>query len=1074
LLERIIDVVFKNRLLVVFIYALCIGLGAWRLVHTAVDAFPDTTPVQVQVNAVAPALNPGEIEQQVTLPLELAIAGLPGLENVRSVSKFGFAQIVATFDDDIHVYDARQLVMERVTTVALPSGIDRPALGPIATGLGEVFHYTLSSTSPGRSLDELGTLHDWVVKPELRKVAGVAEINSWGGFERQYHVIVSPELLVEYNLSIGQVFSALEHNNQNVGGGQVVRSGESLLVHGIGRVSTLDEIGSIVLKASEGTPIRIRDVAEVALGHEIRRGAVTAQGEGEVVLGLGFMLMGENSKEVTANLGRRLDAVRASLPDDVVLTTVYNRSELVQSVLSTVAHNLVVGAVLVIAVLFVLLGRLRAGFIVASAIPLAMVFAVLGMYELAIAASLLSLGAIDFGIIIDGSVVMTENNMRSLAEKQRLLGRPLRPPERLQSIVESSKQVVRPVVFGMGTILVVFLPILTLEDIEGKMFRPMAWTFIFAMLGALAVAVTLSPLLSYYLLPNNVREHEGSALRTLHRAYRTALSLAMRRQGWLCGLLAVLLATTVVVATRLGGEFVPKLTEGSIVINTIRLAGVSVDEAAAYNTRIEQLLLDQFPDEIRHVWSRIGTAEVATDPMGIELTDIFIALNPRREWTRARSQAELVRVMQEELDDLPAVNMVFTQPIEMRMNEMVSGIRSDVGIKIVGDDFDELRRLSDQVQEILLTIEGAADVAGEQITGQPTLEIRLKQDQLARHAIPGRDVLDFIEAVGTRSVGEIFEGQRRFPLVVRLPDELRSDVGALAETTIPAQHGPLLKLRSLAEIEETEGPSSINREWGRRLVKVQCNVRGRDVVSFVEEAHHRIDSGIDLPEGYVIEWGGQFEHLRRSKLRFAIVVPVTLSLVFLLLYFSLKSFRDVLLIYTAIPFAMIGGVLSLWIRDMPFSVSAAIGFIALSGIAVLNGQVLISTIRTVRHRGASLSEAVITAANQRLRPVLATAITDAVGFLPMAVSTGVGAEIQRPLATVVIGGVLTTTVLTLLVLPVIYRRFAATETATSDSDGKTRQWTAAENAAASALVTEADAGPDPGPATDSSSGDSSE
>jgi cobalt-zinc-cadmium resistance protein CzcA len=808
----------------------------------------------------------------------------------------------------------------------------------------------------------------------------------------------------------------------------VVRSGESLLVHGVGRVSTLDEIGSIVLKASEGTPVRVRDVAEVALGHEIRRGAVTAQGQGETVLGLGFMLMGENSKQVTENLGRRLESVRASLPDDIVLTTVYDRSELVRSVLSTVTYNLVAGAVLVIAVLFLLLGKLRAGLIVASAIPLAMVFAVLGMYELAIAASLLSLGAIDFGIIVDGSVVMTENNMRSLAEKQRQLGRPLRASERLESIVESSKDVVRPIVFGMGIILVVFFPILTLHGIEGKMFKPMAWTFIFAMLGGLVVAITLSPILSHYFLPRSFGEHEGRGSRAVQRAYGAVLSIALRRQGWLYGLVALLLAATAIIATRLGGEFVPRLTEGSIVINTIRLAGVSIDEATDYNSRIEQLLLDEFPDEIRHVWSRLGTAEVATDPMGIELTDIFIALKPRREWRRAQSQSELVQVMQEELDDLPGVNMVFTQPIEMRINELVSGIRSDVGVKIVGDDFDELRRLSDQLQEILLTIEGAADVAGEQITGQPTLEIHLRQDQLGRHGIPGRDVLDFIEAVGGRPVGEIVEGQRRFPLVVRLPDELRSDVGALVNTVVPARAGPLFPLRSLAEVKEADGPATINREWGRRLIRVQCNVRGRDVASFVDEARARIAHDFILPEGYVIEWGGQFEHLQRSKLRFAVVVPITLTLVFLLLYLSLKSLRDVLLIYTAIPFAVIGGVFSLWIRGMPFSVSAAIGFIALSGIAVLNGQVLVSAIRTIQNRGVPLSEAVPTAAKQRLRPVLATAITDAAGFFPMAISTGVGAEVQRPLATVVIGGVFTTTLLTLLVLPAIYSWFAERRT----------------------------------------------
>jgi cobalt-zinc-cadmium resistance protein CzcA len=1020
MLERFIDLVLKNRLLVVLGFVLVCALGGWRMVHTAVDAFPDTTPIQVQINAVAPSLNPTEIEQQLTLPLELAISGLPGLDNVRSISKFGFAQIVATFDDGTHIYDARQLVMERVAGVSLPPGIAPPTLGPIATGLGEIFHYTLSSTSPDRTLDELRTLHDWVVKPQLRKIAGVAEINSWGGFERQYHVVVDPESLVEHDLSIGQVFDALAHNNHNVGGGQVVRAGESLLVHGIGRVSTLDEIGGIVLKARGGTPVLIRDVAEVTLGHEIRRGAVTAQGAGEALLGLGFMLMGENSKDVTEALRQRLESVRASLPDDVVLTTVYNRSELVSSVLDTVTHNLVAGAALVILVLFLLLGRLRAGLIVAMAIPLAMVFAILGMFELAIAASLLSLGAIDFGIIVDGSVVVTESNMRSLAARQRQLGRRLTAAERLSSIVQSTKEVARPVVFGMGIILVVFIPVLTLQGIEGKMFKPMAWTFIFAMLGALVVAITLSPILSYYLLPRRARERESRLAEALQRAYGRVLATALDRRGWVCVGLAALISVTAVVASRLGGEFLPKLTEGSIVINTIRLAGVSIDEAAAYNTRIEQLLLAEFPDEIRHVWSRIGTAEVATDPMGIELTDIFIFLNPRREWQRARSQAELVEVMQEVLDDLPAVNLVFTQPIEMRLNEMVSGIRSDVGIKIIGDDLEELRRLSDEVQETLLALDGATDVSVDQITGQPTIEIRLDQDQLARHGIPGRDVLDFVEAVGVRRIGEIFEGQRRFPLVVRLPDELRTDVAALAAATIPSRGGPLLSLDSLAEVVEAEGPSTINREWGRRLIKVQCNVRDRDIVSFVDEAQRRVAAEVELPEGYIIEWGGQFEHLQRSKLRFAIVVPVTLTLVFLLLYLSLKSLRDVILISTAIPFAVVGGVLSLWLRDMPFSVSAAVGFIALSGIAVLNGQVLVAAIRTMRDQGASVRDAVTTAARQRLRPVLATAITDAVGFLPMAVSTGVGAEVQRPLATVVIGGVFTTTLLTLLVLPALY------------------------------------------------------
>jgi cobalt-zinc-cadmium resistance protein CzcA len=1020
MLNKIIDVSLNNRLIVILLLAVSLGLGIRAMLRTPVDAFPDTTPVQVQINTNAPALNPAEIEQQITLPVELSIFGLPGLTNVRSISKFGLSQVVATFDNETHIYDARQFVLERLGSVKLPDGIERPQLGPMATGLGEVFHYIVRSTNPDRTLDELRTLHDWVVKPELRKVSGVAEVNSWGGFERQCHVIVSPQFLIKYNMTLDNVFEALEQNNHNVGGGQVVSSGQSLLVHGLGRVVTIGQIENIVIKAHAGVPVRIKDVAAVAVGHEIRRGAVTAHGQSEVVLGLGFMLMGENSKEVTEKLKARLESVRKSLPDDVILETVYDRTELVQEVIGTVKNNLIAGAMLVIIVLFLLLGNFRASLIVAIAIPFALTYAFLGMYALAITASLLSLGAMDFGIIVDGSVVMTENNMRRLAEKQHRLGRPLKKSERLQIILASSKEVVRPIVFGMGIILIVFFPILTLEGIEGKMFRPMAWTFIFAMIGALVIAVTLTPVLSYYFLSQKAKEKEGLVERILKTGYTFLLSGVLRWKRMLFGSVLILLAVTAFIGFRLGGEFVPRLSEGAIVINTIRLAGVSIDESVDYNMRIERLLLENFPDEIKHIWSRIGTAEVATDPMGTELTDIFIALNPRNRWTRAGTQAELVRRMEEVVDDLPGLNMVFTQPIEMRLNEMVSGIRSDVGVKIFGDDFDELVRLSDQIQKILLTIQGASDVAGEQITGQPTIQIVVNQDQIARHGIPARNVLDLIETVGGRRAGDIFEGQRRFPLVVRLPNKQRTDVISLADTLIPTQAGPILPLRRLATVEETEGPSTINREWGRRLIKVQCNVRDRDVASFVEAARSRIDNEVILPEGYLIEWGGQFEHLERSKLRFMIVVPLTLVLIFFLLYFSLKSLSDVLIIYTGIPFAAIGGVFALWVRGIPFSVSAAVGFIALSGIAVLNGQVMVSAIRALWNENSPLGEAVITAAKQRLRPVLATAITDAVGFIPMAISTGVGAEVQRPLATVVIGGVITSTILTLFVLPALY------------------------------------------------------
>ncbi len=1028
MLNRLVEFALKNHLLVLLLFVLGIGLGGWTLVHIPVDAFPDTTPVQVQINTVAPALNPEEIEQQITLPVELSIGGLPGLADVRSVSKFGLSQVVAIFDDSSTITDARQYVSERLAGVELPDGIGRPELGPMATGLGEIFHYIVRSEDPNRTLEDLRTIHDWVIKPELRKVPGVAEVNSWGGNEKQFHVIVSPEALLKYNLTLDDVFETLEENNHNVGGGQVVSGGESRLVHGIGRVTSVEEIENIVLASYDGTPLFIKDIATVAIGHEIRRGAVTAQGRGEAVLGLGFMLMGENSKVVTELLKKRLEGVKKSLPDDLIVEIVYDRTELVHEVIGTVEHNLLAGAVLVIVVLLILLGNIRAGLLVAISIPIAMLFAVLGMYEFGIAASLLSLGAIDFGVIVDGSVVMTEANLRILAERQSELGRPLERGERLQCIIDSSKQVVRPTVFGLSIIMVVFFPILMLEGIEGKMFRPMAWTFIFALMGALIVSVTLSPILSYYFLPRKVSENAGLVGRALVSVYGLLLNWALRLRVIVLPAVAVLLVATGLSALRLGGEFIPRLSEGSMVINTIRLAGVAIDESVAYNSRIERLLLEKFPDEIRDVWSRIGTAEVATDPMGIELTDIFISLKPRDDWTHAATQAELSALMQQELADLPGLNQVFTQPIEMRINEMISGIRSDLGIKIYGDDFDELIRLSNLVQDILVDIDGASDIAVDQVTGQPTLRIRVDRKKIARYGIPARNVLDFVETIGNRRVGEIFEGQRKFPLVVRLPDEYRADSELLARALIPTKIGPRVPLSELAQIEDTEGASTINREWSRRLIRVQCNVVGRDTTSFVAEAKARIDKEVSLPEGYVINWGGQFENLERARLRLSILVPLTLILVFFLLFFSLKSLRDVLLIYTGIPFAMVGAVLALQFAGLPFSVSAAVGFIVLGGIAVLNGQILVSAIRPLRKPGASLHEAVTTAARQRLRPVLATAVTDAVGFLPMAISTGVGAEVQRPLATVVIGGIVTSTVLTLFVLPLLYEVFGGRET----------------------------------------------
>jgi cobalt-zinc-cadmium resistance protein CzcA len=992
-----------------------------------VDAFPDTTPVQVQINTSVPSLNPEEAERQITIPVELAISGLPGLQNVRSVSKFGLSQVVATFQDSTSIYLARQLVTERLQSAALPEGSPRPELGPITTGLGEVFHYVVRSNDPKRTLTSLREINDWVVKPQLRKVPGVAEVNTWGGFEKQFHVVVDPQLLVKYGLTLDRLTTALQENNRNVGGGQVVRNGESLLVHGIGLRTGVEQIGDIVIETRNGVPVRVREVAEVKEDHEIRRGAVTAAGNGEAVLGLGFMLMGENSAVVTRGLKAKLAEVRPLLPKDVVLETLYDRTELVDKVIQTVKHNLLAGALLVIAVLFAFLGNLRAGFVVALAIPLSMLAAGDLMLQTGIAASLLSLGAVDFGLIVDGSVVMVENIMRRLAERQHHFGRTLTPIERAETLLHASLEVARPVAFGVGIILVVFLPILALEGVEGKMFKPMALTMIYALAGSLLLALTLTPVQASFLLPKKLNEAEPWLVRLAHRAYQPVLALALRFRRATLLAAVVLLGLVAALASRLGGEFLPKLGEQAIVGTTVRLAGISVEEAAAYNDRIEKTLLAEFPDEIANIWTRLGTAEVATDPMGIELSDFFLALKPRGQWKKARTQLELVERMREVFAKLPGMTVAFSQPIEMRLNEMIAGIRSDIGIKIYGEDLGTLKALSASVQEALGKIKGAGEMSGEQITGQLVLQVKVNAEKTARLGISTRAVLDTVEAVGSRKVGEVREGERRFPLVVRLPDRQRTDPEALANTLIPTESGAVLPLCSLADIVETEGPATINREWGRRRITVQCNVINRDVASFVAEAQKKIAAEVKLPEGYDIEWGGQFENMERANRKLSFVVPMALGLIFALLYFSLGTFRDVLIVASGIPLGAAGGVLALWLRGLPFTVSAAVGFVALSGVAILNGLVLVTFIKQRIDAGASVEEAVREGCMVRLRPVLMTALVAAAGFIPMAVNIGVGGEVQRPLATVVIGGIVTNTLLTLVVLPTLFTTFRRRE-----------------------------------------------
>ncbi len=1039
MLNWLIDFSLKHRALVILVALLFAVVGGFSLQQLDIDAFPDTTPVQIQINTVAPSLASEEIERQITFPVEQAISGLPGLHELRSISKFGLSQVVVIFDDGIDIYFARQLINERLSTVELPDGIGRPQMGPVSTGLGEVFHYVVvydgvdlsqvSREQRVKRLTELRTIHDWVIKPQLRSVRGVAEVNSWGGYEKQYQVRIDTDLLLKYGLTFEQVSEAIEANNENVGGGTVTDGSEMLLVHGVGRTVNIEQIEEVIVTAKDGVPVRVRDVAAVEIGHEIRRGAVTANGQGEAVLGLGFMLMGENSDKVTWSIKEKIAGIQETLPPGVKIQTVYDRTELIDHVIHTVQKNLFEGGLLVIAVLFIFLGNLRAGLIVALAIPLSMLFAFSGMLKFGIAASLLSLGAIDFGLVVDSSVVMIENCVRHLAHNRD-------GKSRLEIIREAAIEVRKPTMFGELIIMIVYLPILTLEGIEGKLFRPMALTVIMALAGSMVLSLTLMPVLASLFLPKNIKEKEPLLIRILKWLYAPVLRFTMHHKTFVIGSALLLLVSVFsLVAPNLGSEFVPRLSEGAITLNVVRLAGTPLEESMRYNTRMEQVLLEKFPDEINQVWSRIGTAEVATDPMGTELTDLFITLHPHEKWTRAETQEELTTLVQRELRDLPGPRLALSQPIEMRMNEMISGVRSDVAAILYGDDLDLMNEKAVEIERALNSIPGAEDVKIEQISGQPVLQIQVKQDQIARYGVSAQTVMNIVRSLGSNHVGEVYEGQLRFPLVIRLPEEARADPQAIGNILVATPSGQRIPLSRLASIERVEGFNTIKRDWYQRRITIEANVRGRDLGSFVAEAQRVVDEKVQLPAGrYRIEWGGQFENLERAQTRLMIVVPIALLMILSLLYMTYRNWIDSLRVFTGVPFAWIGGVLALWIRDMPFSISAAVGFIALSGVAVLDDMLLVSTIRQLRRRGRSLDEAVEEAAMTRLRPILMTTLVASLGFVPMAFSTGMGAEVQRPLATVVIGGVCSAMIMSLLVLRVLYVVFNL-PTESHDEDG---------------------------------------
>ncbi|MEZ4266603.1 MAG: CusA/CzcA family heavy metal efflux RND transporter [Myxococcota bacterium] len=1018
MLNRIIDLSLAHRGVVILAAAALIAAGLIAFKHLPLDAYPDTTPVQVTINAVAPALAPLEVERQITAPIEQVISGLPSLDSVRSISKFGFAQITATFDDGTDVYFARQVVGERLQAVELPDGVERPTLGPVSTGLGEVFQYLVESDT--LSPQELRTLHHWVVRPQMLQVRGVAEINTWGGYEKQFHVIFDPALLLKYGLHLDDVASALQHNNANVGGGIVQRGGEAQLVQGVGLATSVAHLEAITVAAQHGTSIRVRDIARVEEGHELRRGAVTAEGQGEAVLGLGFMLMGENSHELTQRLKARLAEVQTSLPDDVRLKPVYSRTDLVDEVLLTVRKNLVEGALLVIAILFAFLGNLRAGLIVALAIPLSMLFAFNAMLSFGIAGSLMSLGAIDFGLVVDSHVIMVENASRRLAHDTT--GRPVRDIVR-----DAAVEVRRPTLFGELIIAVVYLPVLFLEGVEGKLFRPMALTVIFALAGSMLLSFTLTPALTSLALKRGQNHRDNLLVRGVARLYRPVLAWALRRRVIVLGAAVGTLTGAGFLAADLGSEFVPRLREHALVINTVRLAGVSLDESVRYGTQVERVLLEAFPDEVAHVWTRTGTAEVATDPMGLEVSDVFLTLYPRERWKRAATQEELATQMADALEGMPGMRAAFTQPIEMRMNEMIAGIRADLGIRLFGDDFEALREGADAIRAAVERVPGATEVSVEQLTGLPVLRIEVDREAIARYGIPADEVLELVESLGTRKVGEIVEGQMRFDLVLRLDDAYRDDPQRFERLLVTTPDGQRVPLGQLAQISVVEGPSTIQREWGRRRITIQVNVRDRDIGSFVSEVRDGIGA-LTFPPGYYVRYGGQFEHLERARERLAIVVPLSLLLVFSLLYFTFGGVRDAALVFTGVPFAAVGGIVALYAAAMPLSVSAGVGFIAVSGVSVLGQLVLVSRARQLIERGVSLAEAIREAAETRLRPVLMTACVAALGFVPMALSTGVGAEVQRPLATVVIGGVITSMLATLVVLPALCTAVGGRET----------------------------------------------
>lgn len=1022
MLERALEFSLKQRFVVVLgaILLVILGVLAWPQVN--LDAVPDITTNQISINTETGGMSPEEVEKLVTFPIETAMGGIPGVEQVRSLSQFGLSQVNVVFRDDKDIYFARQLVSERLNGVKdeLPDGVGSPTMGPVSTGLGDIYMYAIES--PDRTPSQLRELQDWVIAPQLRTVPGVAEVNATDGSVKQYQVVVSPQAMLARSVSVDDVVAALQNNNENAGGGLLERNGERVLIRSVGLAQTTSDIEQIVVKSEDGVPVLIRDVASVELGVPVLTGISTKDGK-ESLMVIVMMLKGANGQTVANAVNERIDEIKGQLPKDVTLTTTYDRAEFVGEVLHTVEKSLLEGAALVIIILVVLLGNFRGAIIAAIAIPLAMLFAVLGMKQFGISGNLMSLGAIDFGIIVDGAVIMVENCVRRLSEARAMLGRTLTKEEHAAVIKQATSEVRKVTQFGEMIIIATFIPILALEGVEGKMFRPMALVFILALVGALILSLTLIPTLCSLFLSRDTQEKHSRLLGFFERLYAPTLAFALKHRAWVIGAASVLLVGCGFLFTRIGSEFVPKLDEGSLVIQPIRVRTVDMEQTIKLVTAYEKKVLEV--PEVLTVVTRTGTPEIATDPMPLSLSDSFLTLKPKAQWRPGMTKEKLIAELQSKIQQVPGQGYNFSQPIELRFAEIVSGVKADVGIKVFGENLGELKAKADEIAALMQDIPGATDIEVEQVDDVPVFQIDIDREAIARLGISIADIQHIVSvALGGEEVGQIVEGDRRFGLAVRLPEDIRNDPEAIKSLRVETPTGGSVPLSSLATIGDRVAPAQISREMGKRRVVVTLNVRGRDLGSFIAEAQRKVKSELKLDEGYYVTWGGQFENLQRASQRLTIVVPVALGLIFVLLFSTFGSMKQAALIFTGVPLAITGGIIALALRGMPFSITAGVGFIALSGVAVLNGVVMVSAINRLRSEsGMSVLEAVRTGASQRLRPVLMTALVAALGFIPMALNTGIGAEVQRPLATVVIGGILSATLLTLVVLPVLYTCF---------------------------------------------------